>query len=63
MLLKKLDFRITKLIYTPVHLPLIMMQFLQIVINPEAFGVWIPLATGLTIGLIYALASAARRAR
>jgi hypothetical protein len=40
-----------------------MMQFLQIVINPEAFGVWIPLATGLTIGLIYALASAARKAR
>ena len=37
--------------------------FLQIVIAPEAFGVWIPLAVGLGIGLIYALASMARRAR
>ena len=38
-------------------------QFLQIVINPEAFGVWVPLAVGLGVGLIYALASMARRAR
>ena len=40
-----------------------MLQFLQVVINPEAFGVWVPLAVGLSIGLIYALASMARRAR
>jgi hypothetical protein len=39
------------------------MALLQIVLSPEAFGVWIPLAVGLGIGLIYALASAARRAR
>jgi hypothetical protein len=43
-------------------LPL-MLSFLQIVLSPEAFGVWIPLAVGLGIGLVYALASAARRAR
>jgi hypothetical protein len=40
-----------------------MLSFLQIVIAPEAFGVWVPLAVGLGIGLIYALASMARRAR
>jgi len=39
------------------------MSFLQIVLSPEAFGVWIPLAVGLGIALICALASAARRAR
>lgn len=36
---------------------------LQISINWEAFGVWIPLAVGLGIGLVYAIASGARRAR
>jgi hypothetical protein len=36
---------------------------LQISIRPEAFGVWIPLATGLVIGLVYAIASGARKAR
>ncbi len=40
-----------------------MLSFLQIVIAPEAFGVWVPLAVGLGIGLIYALASMARKAR
>jgi hypothetical protein len=39
-----------------------MLQILQ-VINTEAFGVWIPLAVGLGIGIIYAIASMARRAR
>jgi hypothetical protein len=38
-------------------------SFLQISFNVGGWGVWIPLATGLTIGLIYALASAARKAR
>jgi len=36
---------------------------LQISLNYGGWGVWVPLATGLTIGLIYALASAARKAR
>jgi hypothetical protein len=36
---------------------------MQISLNPDAFGVWIPLATGLGIGLVYALISAARKAR
>ena len=36
---------------------------MQITINPDAFGVWIPLATGLSIVLVYALISAARKAR
>lgn len=40
-----------------------MLSSLQIVINPEAFGVWIPLAVGLGIGLVYALVSGARRPR
>lgn len=36
---------------------------LQISLNWGGWPVWIPLATGLTIGLIYTLASAARKAR
>ncbi|CAN5740578.1 hypothetical protein BH23THE1_BH23THE1_09580 [soil metagenome] len=52
----------TNLIYIHDLLPS-MLSFLQIVIAPEAFGVWIPLAVGLGIGLIYAIASMARRAR
>lgn len=43
-------------------LPL-MLSFLQIALNPEAFGVWIPLAVGLGIGLVYALISGARKPR
>ena len=43
-------------------LPL-MLSFLQIVLSPEAFGVWIPLAVGLGIGLVYALVSGARKPR
>ncbi|HZO11069.1 MAG TPA: hypothetical protein VFB48_03030 [Nitrososphaeraceae archaeon] len=27
---------------------------------PEAFGVWIPLAFGLSVGLVYAIISAVR---
>jgi hypothetical protein len=29
----------------------------------ESFGVWIPLAFGLAVGLAYVIASAARRSR
>jgi len=29
----------------------------------ESFGVWVPLAFGLVIGLAYVIASAARRSR
>ena len=37
---------------------------LQIVpANWESFGVWIPLAFGLAVGLGYAIASAVRRAK
>ncbi|HXT83544.1 MAG TPA: hypothetical protein VN704_04320 [Verrucomicrobiae bacterium] len=38
-------------------------SILQISLNWGGWPVWVPLGTGLTIGLIYALASAARRAR
>jgi len=38
-------------------------SLLQISFNPEAWGVWVPLATGLGIGLVYALISAARKSR
>jgi hypothetical protein len=56
----------TKLIYTLNHNPSMfdsISSVLQISIRPEAFGVWIPLATGLVIGLVYAIASGARKAR
>ena len=36
---------------------------MQITLNTDAFGVWIPLSTGLGIGLFYALISASRKAR
>jgi hypothetical protein len=29
-------------------------------INPEAFGVWVPLAFGLAVGLVYAIISGVR---
>ena len=32
----------------------------QINISGEAFGVWIPLAFGLSVGLVYAIVSAVR---
>ena len=31
--------------------------------NMESFGVWIPLAFGLAVGLCYAIVSAVRRAK
>jgi len=31
--------------------------------SSESFGVWIPLAFGLAVGLAYAIASAARKAK
>ncbi len=30
-------------------------------VAPESFGVWIPLAFGLAVGLVYAIASGLRR--
>lgn len=33
------------------------------VIDPAAFGVWIPLAFGLIVGLAYAVASGMRRSK
>lgn len=35
----------------------------QIHVSTESFGVWIPLAFGLVVGLAYVIASAARRRR
>jgi hypothetical protein len=35
----------------------------QIYVSMESFGVWIPLAFGLTVGLVYAIISGARRHR
>jgi hypothetical protein len=35
----------------------------QINVSTESFGVWIPLAFGLIVGLAYVIASAARRSK
>jgi hypothetical protein len=35
----------------------------QIHVSTQSFGVWIPLAFGLVVGLVYVIASAARRSR
>ena len=35
----------------------------QIYVSMESFGVWIPLAFGLTVGLVYAIISGAKRHR
>jgi hypothetical protein len=35
----------------------------QINFSTQSFSVWIPLAFGLIVGLVYVIASAARRAR
>ncbi|MGB5089963.1 MAG: hypothetical protein WBN72_03360 [Nitrososphaeraceae archaeon] len=32
----------------------------QIYVSGESFGVWIPLAFGLSVGLVYAIVSAVR---
>jgi hypothetical protein len=32
-------------------------------VSIDSFGVWVPLAFGLVVGLAYVIASAARRAR
>jgi hypothetical protein len=32
-------------------------------VNMDTFGVWIPLAFGLAVGVAYVIASAARRSR
>ena len=52
-------------LYTCLSIKILIMlaQLLQISFNPEAWGVWVPLATGLGIGLVYALISAARKSR
>jgi hypothetical protein len=35
----------------------------QINVSEQSFGVWIPLAFGLIVGLAYVIASAARRSK
>ncbi|MFB5599493.1 MAG: hypothetical protein ACE5SW_04620 [Nitrososphaeraceae archaeon] len=38
-----------------------LIQQMSIPINIETFGVWIPLAFGLAVGLVYVIASGLRR--
>jgi hypothetical protein len=38
-------------------------SLIQQSIDPRAFGVWVPLAFGLAVGLAYVIISAARRSR
>ncbi|MGD1836146.1 MAG: hypothetical protein ACPKQO_10545 [Nitrososphaeraceae archaeon] len=38
-----------------------LIQQMSIPVNMETFGVWIPLAFGLAVGLVYAIASGLRR--
>lgn len=38
-----------------------LIQQVSIPFNIEAFGVWVPLAFGLAVGLVYVIASGLRR--
>ncbi len=42
---------------------MVVAEFLQISLNYGGWGVWVPLATGLSIGLVYAIISGLRKAR